>query len=217
MEILVKIYKPDRGKRQSTLARFETWAATNKVELLKIPEESGRKTPDYKAIFPDTDRTEVIVEAKEIDTPFTVDSEATITLQPKTGRSEEMKFWGDAVRRKIKKAHPQLAPYARDGHPTLLLIGMWTPAIDRVLNFAIPFAMRGGKPQIGVQGGALPFVLEGIASGGKQLADDTNTSISGIGRVVKESHVSPWRLVVYRHNNPMIALPEALPGVDYFD
>ena len=111
----MKIYKPDRGKRQSTLARFETWAATNKVELLKIPEESGRKTPDYKAIFPDTDRTEVIVEAKEIDTPFTVDSEATITLQPKTGRSEEMKSWGDPVRRKIKKAHPQLAPYARDG------------------------------------------------------------------------------------------------------
>ena len=36
----MKIYKPDRGKRQSTLARFETWAATNKVELLKIPEES---------------------------------------------------------------------------------------------------------------------------------------------------------------------------------
>ena len=105
------------------------------------------------------------MEAKEIDTPFTVDSEATITLERKTGRSEEMKSWGDPVRRKIKKAHPQLAPYARDGYPTLLLIGMWTPAIDRELNFAIPFAMRGGKPQIRVQDGAFTFVLEGIASG----------------------------------------------------
>ena len=58
-------------------------------------------------------------------------------------------------------------------------------------------------------------MLEGVARGRKQLADEVNTSISGIGRIVKENHASPRKLVVYRHNNPRIAIPDALPGIDY--
>ena len=197
------------------MGRFKAWAAAYEVELLEIP-ESDRPRPDYRIIFPDADRTEAIVEVKEIDTPFKKDEQGTIILLPETGHSKEMKSWGEPVRRKIRKAHPQLKQYAREGYPTLLLIGMWTPAIDGVLDYAIPFAMRGGTPQIRFQGEGVPrLVLAGVETGGRQLADNTNTSFSGIGRIVKKNDRSPWRLVVYRHNNPMIAMPGILPGVDY--
>jgi len=157
----------------------------------------------------------VIVEVKEIGTPFLINNEAVAILKPESGRSNEMKSWGDPVRRKIKQAHPQLAPFASDGYPTLLLIGMWNPTIDSELDFAIPFAMQGGQHRILIQSGPFQFVLQGLESGGKQLADNMNTSISGIARVAGPPRSSRWRLAVYRHNNPKVVLPDGLPGVDY--
>ena len=211
------VFKPDLDSKreQSTLRRFKVWAATYNVELQVIPTQTDRKTPDYKVIFPDAANTVVIVEVKEIGTPFLINSEGVIIIKPESGRSDEMKTWGDPVRQKIKKAYPQLAPFASDGYPTLLLIGMWTATIDSQLDFAIPFAMQGGQHGIPIQCGGVRFVLQGLDSGGKQLADNVNTSISGIARVVGPPRSSRWRLAVYRHNNPKVMLPEALPGIDY--
>ena len=66
----MRTFKPpvDYGKDrpQRTLMRLKRWAEIHQVELAKIPEELERKTPDQKAIFPDADRTEIIVEVKEI-------------------------------------------------------------------------------------------------------------------------------------------------------
>ena len=212
------VFRPHRDsqREQSTLRRFKAWAATYNVELQEIPTQTDRRTPDYKVIFPDAASTVVIVEVKEIGTPFVMNSEGVIIMQPESRRSDEMKSWGVPVRQKIKKAHPQLAPFASDGYPTLLVIGMWTPAIDRDLDFAIPFAMRGGQHGIQIQCGGVQFVLQGLESGGRQLADNVNTSISGIARVMGPPNASPWRLVVYRHNNPKVMLPDGLPGVDYW-
>ena len=75
----MKTFKPPanygKSRRQRTLMLLERWAEEHRVELLKILEvnEPGEMTPDYKAIFPDADRTEVIVEVKEITTPFEMD------------------------------------------------------------------------------------------------------------------------------------------------
>ena len=75
-----KDYRHKEQKEQKTIVRLEQWAQAHKVNLQKIPEEPGKKTPDYKAIFPDSDKTIVIIEVKEILAPFQVD--------PKTGVME---------------------------------------------------------------------------------------------------------------------------------
>lgn len=71
-----RIFKPPkdyRHKKPKTIARLEQWARDHKVILQKIPEEPGKKTPDYKAIFPDSDKTSMIIEVKEILASFQVD------------------------------------------------------------------------------------------------------------------------------------------------
>ena len=203
-----------KGKPQRTQVRLERWAETHHVELHKILEGS-KKTPDYRAIFPDANRTEVIIEMKEITTPFEIENgtvEMRETLSPQ-GRSS----FGDPVRDDIKKARDQLKPYSDLGYPTLLLIGMWTPVLDWSLVWDIPIAMYGGGPEIGlrVENGGPELLITGTARGGRQLADDENRSISGIGRIERRPHESPEKLVVYRHNNPRIAFPMALPGIEW--
>ena len=66
----MRTFKPPadygKGRQQRILVRLKRWAEAHHVELEEIPEDPERKTPDYRVIFPDTDRTEVIIEAKEI-------------------------------------------------------------------------------------------------------------------------------------------------------
>lgn len=220
--MISKIFKPPKDyhlKKPKTIVRLEQWARAHNVRLEKIPEEPGKKTPDYKAIFPDSDTTSVIIEVKEILAPFQVD--------PKTGvmevlekelpgnNSPEGRFRpADPVRNKIKDAHAQLKAYANAGYPTLLLIGMWNRVLDRILEFDIPIAMNGGGPIVELEGTGLQLV--GTAKGGRQAADDINRSISGIGRLESgETVESPEHIVIYRHNNPWVASDKELPGIRY--
>ncbi len=218
-----RIFKPPKDyrgdKNQKTIVRLEQWAQDHKVILQKIPEESGKKTADYEAIFPDSNTASVIIEVKEILAPFQVD--------PKTGvmevlekelpgnNSPEGRFRpADLMRNKIKDAHAQLKAYANAGYPTLLVIGMWNRVLDRILELDIPIAMNGGGPIFELVGTGLQIVS--TAKGGKQAADNINRSISGIGRLeMSETVRSPEHIVIYRHNNPRIAFDKKLPGIRY--
>ena len=185
--MISKIFKPPKDyphKKQKTIVRLEQWAQAHKVNLQKIPEEPGKKTPDYKAIFPDSDKTIVIIEVKEILAPFQVDPKTGVMEilekeSPGNGSTDGRFRPADPVRNKIKDAHAQLKAYANAGYPTLLLIGMWNRVLDRILEFDIPIAMSGGGPIIELEGTGLQIVS--TAKGGRQVADDINQSISGIG------------------------------------
>lgn len=217
-----KIFKPPkdyRHKKPKTIVRLEQWAQAHKVILQKIPEEPGKKTADYEAIFPDSDTTSVIIEVKEILAPFQVD--------PKTGMMEvlekellgnsspEGKFRpADPIRKKIRVADAQLKAYANAGYPTLLLIGMWNRVLDLILELDIPIAMSGGGPIFELVGTGLQIVS--TARGGRQAADGINQSISGIGRLESgETLDSPEHIVIYQHNNPRVAFDRELPGIRY--
>ena len=216
------IFKPPkdyRHKKQKTIVRLEQWARAHNVRLQKIPEEPEKKTADYKAIFPDSDKTSVIIEVKEILAPFQVDSKTGVmeVLEKELpgNNSPEGRFRpADPVRNKIKDAHVQLKAYANAGYPTLLLIGMWNRVLDRILELDIPIAMSGGGPVLELEGTGLLIV--GTAKGGRQAADGINRSISGIGRLeMGETIESPEHIVIYRHNNPRVTFDKELPGIRY--
>ena len=68
--MIIKPPKDYGRQKQITITRFERWAQAHEVTLENIPKENGKKTADYKAIFPDADETNVIIEVKEIVIPF---------------------------------------------------------------------------------------------------------------------------------------------------
>ncbi len=216
------IFKPPkdyRHKKQKTIVRLEQWARAHNVRLQKIPEEPEKKTADYEAIFPDSDTTSVIIEVKEILTPFKVDPKTGVMeilekQRPGNGTTEERFRPADPVRKKIRVADSQLRAYANAGYPTLLLVGMWNRVLDQILEWDIPIAMSGGGPIFELEGTGLQIVS--TAKGGKQAADGINQSITGIGRLESgETVQSPEHIVVYRHNNPRIAFGKKLPGIRY--
>lgn len=221
--MISKIFKPPKDyrgdKNQKTIARLEQWARDHNVILQKIPEEPGKKTADYEAIFPDSDTTSVIIEVKEILTPFQVDPKTGVmkVLEKELSGniSPEGRFRpADPIRKKIRVADAQLKAYANAGYPTLLLIGMWNRVLDRILELDIPIAMSGGGPIFELVGTGLQLV--GTAKGGRQAADDINQSISGIGRLESgETVESPEHIIIYRHNNPQVAFDKELPGIRY--
>ena len=212
------IIKP-RNEHQRTIVRLEKWAREFDV-LLEPIEEEDSKTADYKAICPNDEKTELFVEVKEMGTQFEVKSEdgKPFIEFPETESAGERFKPAHRVRNKIKKAAGQLQPYAKYGHPTLLLIGVWNPVIDRslFLPLAIPIAMRGGGPHIRL--GNSGSVVESGAQGGTQAAGKINRSISAIGRLecleeqqYRDSHSSE-QIVIYRHDNPKVMFPGGLPG-----
>ena len=211
--------KDYRRKEQKTIVRLEQWARAHNVRLQEISKEPGKKTPDYKAIFPDSDKTIVIIEVKEILASFQVAPKAGVmeVLEKELPRnsSPEGRFRpADQVRNKIKDAYPQLKDYANQGYPTLLLVGMWNRVLDQTLDWDILIAMSGGGPIIELEGTSLKIVS--TAKGGKQAANDINRSISGIGRLeMGETVESPEHIVIYRHNNPRVAFDKELPGIRY--
>ena len=220
--MISKIFKPPKDyhlKKPKTIVRLEQWARAHNVRLQKIPEEPGKKTADYEATFPDSDTTSVIIEVKEIFTPFEVDPKTGVmkTLEkqsPGNGSTDGRFRPADPVRNKIKDAHAQLKAYANAGYPTLLLIGMWNRVLDQILEWDIPIAMSGGGPIVELEGTNLQIVS--TAKGGRQAADDINRSISGIGRLESgETVESPENILIYRHNNPRIAFDKKLPGIRY--
>ncbi len=217
-----KIFKPPKDyhhKKPKTIVRLERWARDHNIRLQKIPEEPEKKTADYKAIFPDSDKTSMIIEVKEILASFQVDHKTGVmeVLEKELPRdsSPEGRFRpADQVRNKIKDAYPQLKDYANQGYPTLLLVGMWNRVLDQTLDWDIPIAMSGGGPIFNLEGTGLKIVS--AAKGGKQAADDINRSISGIGRLeMGETVKSPEHIVIYRHNNPRVAFDKELPGIRY--
>ena len=203
-----------------TIRRLETWAQEHDVQLHKIAERKESREPDYRVVFSKPETTEIIVEVKEIVFPFQIISEngEPVIQIEETGKQGERFKSADRVRQKIKKGHSQLRPYAKRGFPTLLLIGNWTPVLDEDLAWQIPIAMYGGGPRFII--GNTGYEIVSVAQGGKQASGNINRSISGIarfeyfgenGRAVD----SPQKMVMYRHNNPRIALPEHLPGVRF--
>lgn len=152
------------SRKQETISRLERWAQNHNVELIPIPRQPEVKTPDYRAVFRDADIT-LIVEVKEIVIPFNVspDHGGVIEISEK-GRPGESFKSADSVRQKIRQARPQLKPYASEGYPTLLLIGMWTPVLDERLTMDVPIAMKGGGPRDVLEDAGLQIVS--IAQGG---------------------------------------------------
>lgn len=186
----------------------------------EIAEQKESREPDYRAIFSNAKATEIIVEVKEFVFPFQIVSEngEPVIQFEETGKQGERFKSADRVRRKIRKAHPQLRHYANQGNPTLLLIGNWTPVLDEDLAWHIPIAMYGGGPKIIL--GDIGYEIVSVAQGGKRASGNINRSISGIGRFEyigenAQSVNSPEKIIVYRHDNPRVALPVSLAGIEF--
>lgn len=210
-----------RKRKQRTIGRLEKWAEQNDVVLEPIEELQGSATADYKAIFPDDEEQEIVVEVKEIAMEFEVKDVNGIPTINLSGDVDGQGRWTGAnpVRNQIKKAGKQLQPYAACGQATLLLIGVWNQVIDRdlFLPLEIPNAMLGGGPRLALGNSGL--VVESVARGGSQAAGNVNRSISAIGRFecfeerkIRESDDREG-MIIYRHDNPRVVFPQGLPGI----
>ena len=216
---IIKQGREHRKQKQRTIVRLKKWAEENGVILEPIEEQHSR-TADYKAIFPDDEKIEIFVEVKEIDIQFEVKNEKgqRIIEFPEMGSIGQRFKFADRVRNKIKKAAKQLRPYSDCGHPTLLLIGVCNPVIDRslFLPFCIPIAMHGGGPRFILENSGLE--IASVAQGGTQAAGDINRSISAIGRLEcleercnRDSDTS--EIIIYTHDNPKVWFPGGLSGI----
>lgn len=217
---IIKASKDQGSRKQRTVFRLEEWADAIGVELQPIDAKDTR-TADYKVTFPDNDKTTIVIEVKEIRFDFEerlTEGSPVIEL-PETGSSEGRFKSSDRVRNKIKKSAKQLQPYAERGLPTLLLIGVADPVIDRslFLPLDIPIAMWGGGPTIPL--GNSGMKIRSTAQGGAQVTGEFNRSISAIGRLecleeqlARDSN-APECITVYRHDNPKVEFPSGLPGI----
>ena len=214
--MIIRPPKDYSKRKQDTLKRLERWARDYGVSLEHIPEQKGTKTADFRAIFPDSERTNVIIEVKEIAIPFEINDEGIIEVI-ETGSPDRRFQSADPVRQKIRAARDQLKPYADAGCPTLLLVGMWTRALDERLHWDIPIAMIGGGPRVSLNVNGLPkYEIVSTAQGGRQAADNTNRSISALGRFERgKPNGSPETIIVYRHNNPQVRFDGELRGIQY--
>lgn len=203
-------------RRQDTLRRLERWARDYDVNLESIPEQETTKTADFRAVFPDSERTTVIIEVKEIAMPFKIDDEGVIEIVEK-GPSDGRFQSADPARHKIRAARVQLKPYSDAGYPTLLLVGMWSRTLDERLQWDIPIAMLGGGPRIRLTVDSEPkYEIVSTARGGRQAADNTNRSISAVARIERgRPNVFPETMVVYRHNSPQVGFDLDVPGISY--
>ena len=212
MNFPIKPPKKTSMTEQRTIRRLKSWANQWDVVLDRIPEDPRKRTPDFRLIFPKPLSTELIVEVKELHTSFEVDPEEFVATIPKRVGSGNRYQPANTIRNKIQSARSQLKRFASNGYPTLLLIGYWNPILDPLLQTDIPIAMYGGGPRIKLEG--TPYELISTARGGRQIADNTNRSISGIGRLeFNENRRSSQIMVLYDHNNPRIQIPMGLPGV----
>ena len=171
---MLVIKPPKNYKEQRTLKQLKKWAQKFDILIERIPEQRNQKTPDFKAIFPNLNDLELIIEVKEITIPFTIDDECVVAAT-ETGKDGTRFRLADTVRQKIKSARNQLKPYADKNYPTLLLIGMWDAMIDFRLDLDIPIAMRGGGPTF-----QLPHMnmeLISTARGGQQTTDNINLNL----------------------------------------
>ena len=212
MNIPIEPPKKTSVTEQRTIRRLKAWASEWNIVLDRIPEDPRKRTPDYRLIFPNPLSTELIVEVKELQTSFEVNPKEVVAMIPKRGGSGNRYQPANTIRNKIQSARSQLKPFASNGYPTLLLIGYWNSILDPLLQTDIPIAMYGGGPRIKLEG--TPYKLISTARGGRQVADNTNRSISAIGRLESNKNRSSSQIVVlYDHNNPRIKIPTGLPGV----
>ena len=171
--------------------------------------------------FPGDEKTTIIVEVKEIGFDFEVKmTEGSPVVElPETGSADGRFRSADRVRNKIRKSVRQLQPYADEGLPTVLLVGVSNPVIDRslFLPMDIPIAMRGDGPRIVLGNSGL--MIRSVARGGAQATGEFNRSISAIGRLecLEERRAretdAPESIIVYRHDNPRVEFPSDLPGI----
>ena len=217
---IIKAEKARRNRKQRTIVRLEKWAEGCGAVLQPI-DAGSTSSPDYKVTFPDDGKTTIILEVKEIEIDFEVKlAEGSPVIElPESGSGEGRFRSADRVRNKIRRSAKQLRPYAERGLPTLLLVGVWNPVIDRsvFLPVDIPIAMRGGGPAIVL--GNSGMTITSIARGGAQAKGEFNRSISAVGRLecIDERRAggsdAPEKIIVYRHDNPKVEFPSGLPGI----
>ena len=113
--MVIKPPKDYGSRKQNTIKRLERWAQAHEVALENIPVENGKKTADYKAVFPDAYKTNVIIEVKEIVLEFEIkyiNGKPTIEVS-ETGVPDGRFLSADPVRRKIRAARDQLKTIRR--------------------------------------------------------------------------------------------------------
>lgn len=217
---IIKAPKERGSCKQRTIVRLEKWADAGGADLQPIDVHNTR-TADYKVTFPDNGKTTIVIEVKEIRFDFEVrlmEDSPTIEL-PEVGSGEGRFESSDRTRNKIKKSTKQLQPYAERGLPTLLLVGVANPVIDRslFLPLDIPIAMRGGGPAIIL--GNSGMRIQSTARSGSGATGEFNRSISAIGRLecleerLAGDSNAPERIIVYRHDNPKVEFPSSLPNI----
>jgi hypothetical protein len=217
---IIKAGKARGNRKQRTIVRLEKWAEGCGAKLQPI-EVQATRSADYKVTFPDDEQTTIIVEVKEIGFDFEVKlTEGSPVIElPESGPGEGRFRSADRVRHKIRKSAKQLQPYADKLLPTLLLVGVSNPVIDRsvFLPLDIPIAMRGGGPAIVL--GDSGMTIQSTARGGARATGEFNRSILAIGRLecleerLARDADSPERIIVYRHDNPKVSFPSDLPGI----
>ena len=176
---------------------FQALCETKGISLERIEREAG-KTPDY---FIDIEGIRVVIEIKE----FEADSRKDDTVREFSENPSRIHISsvtpGNAVRRKIKKAGPQIRQKTGGTLPSMLVlynrrllenpanayqirVGMY--GFDSVV-FAVPDDMS-----------VAPHAIDRKFGGSRQMTETCNTSISAVG-VLSHDETGSTHFVVY-HN-----------------
>ena len=152
----------------------------DKLEILyeRIPEQ-GRKTPDYN-IFPYNEK--VVCEVKKIIVEGKDDIKPSNIRKAQGGMVIQLQSFipGERVRRKIRKANPQLKESAEQGYSTLLILHADAFTVRHIDGYNIKVAMYGLDTDVLCvpRNYSQPLSLLDRKSGGnRKMTPEQNTSI----------------------------------------
>ena len=183
---------------------FQSLCETKGISLERIERESG-KTPDY---FIDIAGTRVVIEIKEFDADSEED-EILRDLSENPGKIHISSVTpGDAVRRKIKKAGPQIRQKTEGTLPSMLVLYnrrlLENPANDyeiRVGMYGFDSIVLAVPDDMSVA----PHAMNRKFGGRRQMTETCNTSISAVG-VFSHDEAGCTHLVVYHNSYSAIPL-----------
>ena len=196
---------------------FEEYCQERSFQLERIREED-RKTPDYYLIL---NESRIVIEIKQFD-PDDDETATLVDLSRNPGRMHIKSVTpGNSVRRKIKKASPQIKMRTQARFPSLLVLFNNKILYGAANDYEIRVGMYGFDSIVfAVPHGMItsPYVIDRKFGGKRQMTEQHNTSISGVGLLSQEKdrhfHLQVFHNVHARVPLPLDAFREA--GVPQF-
>ncbi len=177
---------------------FQDLCKAKGISIERIEQEPG-KTPDY---FIDIAGTRIVIEIKE----FKAGSEEDEILRDLSANPGKIHTWpvkpGDAVRRKIRKAGPQIKQKTGGSLPSMLVLYNKRLLENPANDYEIRVGMYGFDSivlTVPRDMSVAPHAVDRKFGVSRQMTETCNTSISGVG-VLNYDETGDTQLVVY-HNS----------------